>query len=80
MYIVNGEQYETEDKIPDFGSIEVGHFVENGECEYVFLDEDRDKLSFLKSAGPLSLAYCIDKDYCLVKHKGEWKERGYANV
>lgn len=69
-YIVNGEQYETEDKIPDFGSIK----LQENTIRCQFDDKDRDKLDLLTRAGEGSLAYCTDKKYWLTKHNGKWVE------
>ena len=74
MYTTHGEKYETKEEAPDFGSIKVTQFREQGECRYLFKDVDRDKLSLLVSAGDGSLAYCTDGQYLLIKHNGEWLE------
>ncbi len=74
MYTTHGEKYETEEEFPDFGSISVVQFREQGECRYLFNNVDRDKLDLLVSAGDGSLAYCTDENYTLIKHNGVWLE------
>lgn len=74
MYIENGEKYPSKADVPDFGSIRVIQFREQGECRYLFKNADRGKLSLLTLAGNGSLAYCTDGKYTLIKHDGEWVE------